>query len=75
MSHDPELLTVKEAAALYNPRMLPASFRTVVCPLLAERHGLRVRKVQRRVILIYRQALLDLMEEEAGAAVKTFIAS
>ena len=61
---DLDLLTVKEAAAVYNPRMTPASFRVRICPILAERHGLRVRVGQRRIILIYRDALLALIEDE-----------
>ncbi len=63
---DPELLTVKEAAAIYNPRMRAETFRRKILPILQERHGLRVRKVQRRVILVYLVVLLDLIEEERG---------
>ena len=63
---DPELLTVKEAAAIYNPRMRAETFRRKILPILQERHGLRVRKVPRRVILVYLVVLLDLIEEERG---------
>jgi hypothetical protein len=63
---DLDLLTVKEAAAIYDSRMNPEVFRRKICPRLAERRGLRVRKVQRRVIRIYRLALLALIEEERG---------
>jgi len=68
MVMDPELLTVKEAAALYNPRMRIETFRLKICPVLEERHGLRVRKAKRRVILIIRVALIALIEEERGIA-------
>lgn len=58
------LLTVKEAAAIYDCN--PEVFRRRVCPILAERHGLRVRKAKRRVIRVYLVVLLALMDEERG---------
>jgi len=63
---NPELLTVKEACAIYDARMNPEVFRRTICPLLAERHGLRVRCGKRRVIRVIRLALFALIEEERG---------
>ena len=63
---DLDLLTVKEAAALYDPRMNPEVFRRRICPILEERHGLRVRKGKRRVIRVIRSALVALIEAERG---------
>jgi hypothetical protein len=59
-----DLLTVKEAAAIYGTN--PEVFRRRVCPILAERHGLRVRKAKRRVIRVYLGVLLALIAEERG---------
>lgn len=64
-----DLLTVKEAAFLYNPRMRVQTFREKICPMLAERHGLRVRWGKRkRILTIYRVALIALIEMERGEA-------
>jgi hypothetical protein len=65
---DADLLTVKEAARLYDPRMNPEVFRRRICPILAERHGLRIRLVRRRVIRVLRPALEALIKEERGQA-------
>ena len=63
---DADLLTVKEGAAIYNPRMRVQTFREKICPILAERHGLRVRVGMLKIILIIRVALEDLIESERG---------
>lgn len=64
--NETDLLTVKEAAEIYDPRMNPEVFRRRICPILEERHGLRVRKGQRRVIRVIRSALDELIEAERG---------
>ena len=61
-----DLLTVKEASAIYDPDMNPEVFRRSICPILEERHGLRIRKRQRRVIRVIRAALEELIEAERG---------
>lgn len=69
MTHD--LLTVKEAALVYDPRMNVETFRRKFCGpdgILAERHGLRVRVGKRRVIRVLRVVLEALIEEERGLA-------
>ncbi len=69
MTHD--LLTVKEGAEVYDPRMNVETFRRKFCGprgVLAERHGLRVRNGKRRVIRILRVVLEALIEEERGIA-------
>ena len=67
MTEEADLLTVKEASAIYDPKLTPASFRLVICPILAEREGLRVRMGptgKRRVIKIIPAVLLAYIQEE-----------
>jgi hypothetical protein len=71
MDTERELMTVKEGAAYYDPTMNVETFRRKLCGpkgILAERHGLRVRKSQRRVIRIVRAVLQEVMDEERGLA-------
>jgi hypothetical protein len=63
------LLTVKEAATHYNPRMKVCTFRCKILPVLEERHGLRIRLGKgRRVIWVIPAVLEALIEEERGLA-------
>lgn len=69
MNESSDWISVKEAWVLYGCHPCLDTFRRKFCGpggILEERHGLRVRKAIRRVVLVHRQVIIVLVEEERG---------